>query len=167
MDTKFYVFSQRNASGRVGKPKALYANSEILKQVPYFEARGLMLLLSPSSPSSHLSPVLSDRFSEGVITDLNSEFFQNETPYRDDYEYLSDEDLQGDPLEWIIDDDEKSATDKPLASVSKFAQTQLKARSHLRAHRARARKALPKSAKTKSTIHKGKVVFVRDAAFAT
>ena len=39
IDTKFYVFSRRNQSGRVGTPKALFANSRALTAVPYFETR--------------------------------------------------------------------------------------------------------------------------------
>ena len=39
IDTKFYVFSRKNQSGRVGTPKALFANSHVLAAVPYFETR--------------------------------------------------------------------------------------------------------------------------------
>lgn len=39
IDTKFYVFSRRDRSGRVGTPKALFANSRVLATVPYFETR--------------------------------------------------------------------------------------------------------------------------------
>ena len=35
IDTKFYVFSCRDQSGRVGTPKALFANSCALAAVPY------------------------------------------------------------------------------------------------------------------------------------
>ena len=35
-DTKIYLFSHRNAEGDICKPKALYANSVVLKTVPYF-----------------------------------------------------------------------------------------------------------------------------------
>jgi len=38
-DTKIYLFSYRNSTGDVCKPKVLYANSGVLKSVPYFEAR--------------------------------------------------------------------------------------------------------------------------------
>ena len=40
IDTKFYVFSRREVSGRVGLPKALYCNSRVLNTVPYFSTRG-------------------------------------------------------------------------------------------------------------------------------
>ena len=36
IDTKFYVFSRRDASGRVGSPRPLYCNSSVLDTVPYF-----------------------------------------------------------------------------------------------------------------------------------
>ena len=36
IDIKFYVFSRREASGRVGSPRALYCNNRILNTVPYF-----------------------------------------------------------------------------------------------------------------------------------
>jgi len=39
IDTKIVLFSRRDSSGRVCKPKALYANSHVLKSVPYFNAR--------------------------------------------------------------------------------------------------------------------------------
>jgi hypothetical protein len=40
IDTKFYVFSRREATGRVGSPRALYCNSRILNTVPYFSTCG-------------------------------------------------------------------------------------------------------------------------------
>ena len=38
IDTKFYVFSRREASGYVGSPRALYCNSRVLDTVPYFSS---------------------------------------------------------------------------------------------------------------------------------
>ena len=38
VDTKFYVFSRKEASGRVGSPRALYCNSRVLNTVPYFSS---------------------------------------------------------------------------------------------------------------------------------
>ena len=40
IDTKFYVFSRKEASGRVGSPRALYCNSHVLNTVPYFSSCG-------------------------------------------------------------------------------------------------------------------------------
>ena len=39
VDTKIIVYSHRDSSGRVCRPKALYSNSHILKSVPYFNDR--------------------------------------------------------------------------------------------------------------------------------
>jgi len=39
IDTKVVLYSRRDSSGRVCKPKALYANSHVLKSVPYFNDR--------------------------------------------------------------------------------------------------------------------------------
>ena len=36
IDTKIILYSHRDSSGRVCRPKALYANSHVLKTVPYF-----------------------------------------------------------------------------------------------------------------------------------
>ena len=36
IDTKIILYSHRDSSGRVCRPKALYANSHVLKGVPYF-----------------------------------------------------------------------------------------------------------------------------------
>lgn len=44
VDTKIYLFSHRNSSGFVCKPKALYANSTVLKSVPYFNDRTFLRL---------------------------------------------------------------------------------------------------------------------------
>ena len=39
IDTKIILFSRRDSSGRICKPRALYANSHVLKSVPYFNDR--------------------------------------------------------------------------------------------------------------------------------
>ena len=39
VDTKIVLFSRRDSVGRVCKPRALYANSHVLKSVPYFQDR--------------------------------------------------------------------------------------------------------------------------------
>ena len=36
VDTKIVLYSRRASSGRVSRPKALYASSHVLKTVPYF-----------------------------------------------------------------------------------------------------------------------------------
>ena len=104
IDTKFYVFSRRDKSRRVGTPKALFANSRVLTTVPYFETRkrlifslffGVSLRSSPSIFHDVLrsSVVFSDRFSEGVSKNLSDGFPSDEEPYTDSYECLPDSDL--------------------------------------------------------------------------
>ena len=39
VDTKINLFSRKDPSGTVFKPKALYASSRVLKTVPYFSDR--------------------------------------------------------------------------------------------------------------------------------
>ena len=39
IDTKVVLFSRRDSTGRICKPKALYANSHVLESVPYFKDR--------------------------------------------------------------------------------------------------------------------------------
>ena len=39
VDTKIILYSRRDPSGRVCRPKALYANSHVLRTVPYFNDR--------------------------------------------------------------------------------------------------------------------------------
>ena len=39
IDTQIILFSRKDSSGRVSKPKSLYANSRVLKSVPYFNDR--------------------------------------------------------------------------------------------------------------------------------
>lgn len=75
IDTKFYVFSRKNQSGRVGTPRALFANSRVLTVVPYFQT------------------LFSDGFAEGEFKDLRDGFPSCGPPYTDSYEYLSDSDL--------------------------------------------------------------------------
>ena len=49
INTKLYVFSRREPSGRVGSPRALYCNSHVLSTAPYFSARGYQKLLRRSA----------------------------------------------------------------------------------------------------------------------
>jgi hypothetical protein len=37
IDTQIILFSRRDGSGRICEPRALYANSHVLKSVPYFD----------------------------------------------------------------------------------------------------------------------------------
>ncbi|KAF9779861.1 hypothetical protein BJ322DRAFT_346991 [Thelephora terrestris] len=76
IDTKFYAFTRRDAHGRVCSPRALYGNSRILGTVPYF------------------STLFSEGFSKGRLRDINDGFPSDSHPYTEDYDYLSDSDLE-------------------------------------------------------------------------
>ena len=39
IDTKIVLYSHRDSSGRICRPKALYTASHVLKTVPYFKDR--------------------------------------------------------------------------------------------------------------------------------
>ncbi|KAF9642810.1 hypothetical protein BDM02DRAFT_3273313 [Thelephora ganbajun] len=93
IDTKFYVFSRRETSGRVGSPRALYCNSRVLNTVPYFFAQ-----------------VFSDAFSEGQMRDIDGGFPSDSHPYTEYYDYLSDSDLEDDSEE---EEEESSGDDNP------------------------------------------------------
>ena len=46
VDTKIILYSSRDPSGRVRRPKALYANSHVLMTVPYFDIRESIVVLN-------------------------------------------------------------------------------------------------------------------------
>ncbi|KAF9779896.1 hypothetical protein BJ322DRAFT_349753 [Thelephora terrestris] len=100
VDTKFYVFSRRHNSGRVGTPKALFANGRVLATVPYFES------------------LFSERFSEGESKDIRDGFPSDEQPYTDTYEYLSDSDLDEEEECTGVDEpaNNDTATNNPFLS---------------------------------------------------
>ncbi|KAF9785422.1 hypothetical protein BJ322DRAFT_829530 [Thelephora terrestris] len=76
VDTKIILYSRRENSGRVSRPKALYASSHVLKTVPYF------------------NDLFSGDFAESQSKDFKSPIDEEE--YREDYEYFSDSDLEDD-----------------------------------------------------------------------
>ncbi|KAF9650002.1 hypothetical protein BDM02DRAFT_3112802 [Thelephora ganbajun] len=90
IDTKFYLFSRREASGRVGSPRALYCNSCVLNTVPYF------------------SKLFSDASSEGQTRDIDGGFPSDSHPYTEYYDYLSDSDLEEEKEESAEDDSPES-----------------------------------------------------------
>jgi len=64
IDTKIVLFSRRDSSGKVYKPKALYANSHVLKTIPYFNAREF--------PLCPLCGVLNDPFLEYFLANFRN-----------------------------------------------------------------------------------------------
>ena len=103
VDTKIVLFSRRDSSGRVCKPKALYANSHVLRSVPYFKDCEFL----PRPPKTHEVTllVLFGTFSEAETRDFSG---SDEDEFAEDYGYYSDSDLEeGDDFE------------NPLAAVSR------------------------------------------------
>ncbi|KAF9778364.1 hypothetical protein BJ322DRAFT_495081 [Thelephora terrestris] len=76
VDTKIILFSRRNSSGTVCKPRALYANSSVLRTVPYF------------------NDLLFGKFGEAESKSFSEPL--EDTESADDYGYCSDSDLEED-----------------------------------------------------------------------
>ena len=111
VDTKIILFSHRNSSGRACRPKALYANSHVLKTVPHFDDRESPATLDTALPEPHSPKVLFGKFEESQPKDFSKEEIDDDES-TDKYGYLSDSDLED-------DEDEKLAlfknTIKPKA----------------------------------------------------
>ncbi|KAF9778365.1 hypothetical protein BJ322DRAFT_1214739 [Thelephora terrestris] len=63
VDTKIILYSRRDSSGVITKPKALYANSHVLKSVPYF-SNLLSGTYSESEPKDFFEPIDEDEQAE-------------------------------------------------------------------------------------------------------
>ena len=92
VDTKIVLFSRRDNAGRIYKPKSLYANSHVLRTVPYFENRESLLRFS-TAHRIILLLVLFGPFAEAKSRDF-SEVDGDE--FAEDYGYSSDSDLEED-----------------------------------------------------------------------
>ena len=101
IDTKFYLFSLRNSSGKASQPRPLYTSSQILRSVQYFEDRECLVFHSHAHrrgkfrmlTRGNTFRVLSGGFSEGVTKGLDYEPFER-FDQAEDYDYLSDSDLE-------------------------------------------------------------------------
>lgn len=91
IDTKIVLFSRRDINGRVCKPRALYANSHVLRSVPYFEGRKFPLY--PPMHEMTPFPVLFGKFSEAEARDFSE---TDGDEFAKDYGYSSDSDLEED-----------------------------------------------------------------------
>ena len=147
MDTKFILYSHRDSSGRVYKPKALYASSHVLKTVPYFND---CEYIPHPTPLTHriILKVLFGNFAESQLKDLNEKLDGEESA--EDYGYLSDSDLED-------DEDEKPSSGR-RAAKSKINRSKSP--------------AIPSEAKIACEEHdervrKGKIVKLPDMAFVT
>jgi len=101
IDTKIILYSHRDSSGRVCRPKGLYTNSHILKSVPYFNDRESTATLDTTrvEPHSIISKVLFGNFAESQAKDFKEEIDDDESA--EDYGYLSDSDLEDDEDERV------------------------------------------------------------------
>lgn len=110
---------------------------------------------------SHYFLVLAEGFSEGAIADLALGFPQDKASYRDDYEYISDEDLEDEILEDAENSDENCTLLDPSAKAKTAQSTDLLIESP------KVEVIDPCPLHTSETLHLGKVAFIQDAAFAT
>ena len=96
VDTKIIPYSRRNSSGQVCQPKPLYANSRVLKTVPYFNDREYTATLGIilAEPHTILFEVLFGNFAEAQPRDFKEAIDREETT--EDYGYSSDSDLEDD-----------------------------------------------------------------------
>ena len=112
VDTKIILYSHRDPSGRVCRPKALYANSHVLRTVPYFNDRESVAALDNTHPEPYTAgfEVLFGNFAESQSKDFKEAIDEGESA--EDYGYLSDSDLED-------DEDEKVALFKQRATKPK------------------------------------------------
>ena len=102
VDTKIILYSHRDSSGQVCRPKALYTNSHILKTIPYFNDRASTATLGTTRIGSHnvVFKVLFGTFAESQSKDFSEEEIDDEES-AEDYGYLSDSDLEDDEDEKV------------------------------------------------------------------
>jgi hypothetical protein len=95
INTKIILYSHRDSSGQVGRPKALYANSHVLGTIPYFNDRESTATLDTARPEPHsiVSKVLFGNFAESQTKDFSKDVIDDEET-AEDYGYISDSDLE-------------------------------------------------------------------------
>lgn len=146
IDTKIILFSRRDSSGRVCRPKALYANSHVLKTVPYFNDRECTVTFDAFDlTSQYRSKVLFGDFGESQSKEFGEAIDDEEST--EDYGYSSDSDLE---------DDEDA---KVLPSADLYLHIAANAMNE------RGPKDAPENCKERA--EKGKVVRIPDIAFVT
>ena len=94
IDTKIILYSYRDSSGRVCRPKPLYANSHVLKTIPYFNDCEYTATLSTARAVPHgiASEVLFGDFAEAQSRSFREVI--DEAEFAEDYGYLSDSELE-------------------------------------------------------------------------
>jgi len=97
VDTKIVLYSHRDSSGHVCRPKALYASSHVLKAVSYFDDCESTATLDTAwkEPHTIVFKVLFGNFAESQSKDFSKEEI-DEKESAEDYGYLSDSDLEDD-----------------------------------------------------------------------
>ena len=102
VDTKIILYSHRDSSGRICRPKALYANGHVLKSVPYFNDResAVTLDIGCTEPHDVVLKVLFGHFAESQSKDFSEEAV-DEDEFGEDYGYSSDSDLEDDEDERV------------------------------------------------------------------
>ena len=152
VDTKIILYSHRSSSGRVCRPKPLYANSHVLKTVPYFDDRESTATLDTTRTEPHgVTPkVLFGNFAESQSKDFSKEEIDEEES-AEDYGYLSDSDLEDDEDDRVTTFKSKSKVKaNPVDSFAMVSEDS---------------KILPEE--HKEHIEKGKVIKIPDMAFVT
>jgi len=146
VDTKIILYSYRDSSGRVCRPRALYANSRVLKTVPYFDDRESTATLDTTCTEPHaiVLKVLFGNFAESQSKDFNKEEIDEEES-AENYGYLSDSDLED-------DEDEK------VASCKRTSDDLLRSPGEDRG-------TLPEEREER--VYRGKVVKIPDVALVT
>jgi len=151
VDTKIIVYSHRDSSGRVCRPKALYTNSHVLGTVPYFNDCEHTATPDITRTELHtiIFKVLFGNFTESQSRDFREAIDEEDSA--EDYGYLSDSDLED-------DEDEKIASFKrqtgSMAHPSNPFAVPGEDRRNL-------------SEENEEHVKEGKVVKISDVAFVT
>ena len=150
VDTKIIIYSHRDSSGRVCRPKALYANSHVLKTVPHFNKCECTATLDITRRASyHRLKALSGGFLESQSRDF--EEVDDKEEFAEGYGYLFDSDLED-------DEDEKIASlkRKPRSNAHLFDPFAIPGEGRK-----------PLGEENEEHVERGKVVKISDMAFVT
>ena len=151
-DTKITLFSRRDSSGTVCKPRALYASSHVLRTVPYFNDRKFPSTLLNGDPANDTFQVLFGTFAESESRDFPELLDGAESA--ENYGYYLDSDLE---------EDEDSAD-------SKLTRQIVPARGHFFdpfCFLPRDDNPVPPRGEHKENLETGKVIKIQDVAFIT
>ena len=151
-DTKIVLYSRRDSSGTISRPRALYANSHVLKSVPYFSDRESHFPHAYTIPNDPLQ-VLSGTFAESELKDFSEPIDENERA--ENYGYHSDSDLE----------DDEDATNVP--KLTKKAAGPKKDTPDPLLFPANAKMPAPTYGEYEEPSGKGMIVKIRDVAFIT